>query len=390
MKKRLMAGLALALCGILSSASAVKVGVLLPLTGANSVGGQAARNGYLLAQEEINKAGGVLGKPLELVFADDGNAPAKAVPEFVKLATVEKVDFMAGGLSSATSIAVSGPAKQYNTFMNWIGAAAIPVEDAFADHKYFFHYHPWSYHNTEAILNLFKFVKTTQKVNKIAIAYEDGPFGSAGIDAFVDAYKKAGFDVVLVEKFKAGSANFGPLVSKAKAAKPDMLLWIGFDTDALPLATEIKQQKLDVGFVYGAPPSWPVGFDKNALSAGMAGATMWLPTTPNKESRAFVAAYRKKFGNMTEEYFAPLAYVSLKSLAAAINRAKTTDKDKVAAELAKTKMATPFGPLTFKPSLKTKYQGFTGSNWSHFQFQGSDRYVVFPLKTASKKLVWNR
>lgn len=111
MKKRLMAGLALALCGILSSASAVKVGVLLPLTGANSVGGQAARNGYLLAQEEINKAGGVLGKPLELVFADDGNAPAKAVPEFVKLATVEKVDFMTGGLSSATSIAVSGPAK---------------------------------------------------------------------------------------------------------------------------------------------------------------------------------------------------------------------------------------------------------------------------------------
>ncbi|MEW5936024.1 MAG: ABC transporter substrate-binding protein, partial [Bacillota bacterium] len=91
----LLTGMLLALSG----AGAVKVGVLLPLTGSGSVSGQAARNGYLLALDEINRAGGVLGQPLEVVFADDGSSPAKAVPEFVRLATVEKVDFMAGGVS---------------------------------------------------------------------------------------------------------------------------------------------------------------------------------------------------------------------------------------------------------------------------------------------------
>ncbi|SMB79303.1 ABC transporter substrate-binding protein [Deinococcus hopiensis] len=386
MKKMLLTGVLLALSG----AGAVKVGVLLPLSGASSVSGQAARNGYLLALDEINRAGGVLGKPLDLEFADDGSAPAKAVPEFVKLVTVDKVDFMAGGVSSATSIAISGPAKQYNTFMAWIGAAAVPVEDAFADHKYFFHYHPWSYYNFEAILGYFKTLKTQKKAKNIAIAYEDGPFGSAGIADTVAAFKKAGFNVVMTEKFKTGSGNFGPLVSKAKAVKPDILYWIGYDTDALPLATEVKQQNLQLGLMYGTPPSWPVGFEKNKLADNVAGLSLWLPSSPQAESRKFVAAYRKKFGNVTEEYFAPLAYVNLRSLAAAINAAGSTDKDKVAAELAKTNMATPFGPLTFSKSSKTQYQGFKAGNWLHFQFQDDRRVPVFPIKFAQKPMVWGK
>lgn len=386
MKTLLMTGVLLALSG----AGAVKVGVLLPLSGAGSVSGQAAKNGYQLALDEINRAGGVLGKPLELEFADDGSAPAKAVPEFVKLVTVEKVDFMAGGVSSATSIAISGPAKQYNTFMAWIGAAAVPVEDAFADHPYFFHYHPWSYYNFEAILGYFKYLKTYKKAKNIAIAYEDGPFGSAGIDATVDAFKKAGFTVVMTEKFKTGSGNFGPLVSKAKAAKPDILYWVGYDTDALPLATEIKQQNLQLGLLYGTPPSWPVGFEKNSLADNVAGLSLWLSTSPTKDSRTFVAAYRKKYGTVTDEYFAPLAYVNLKTLAAAINRAGTTDKAKVAAEMARTNVSTPFGQLTFSPSLKTKYQGFKAGNWLHFQYLGDARVPVFPIKFAQKPMVYGK
>ncbi|WP_027482115.1 ABC transporter substrate-binding protein [Deinococcus pimensis] len=384
MRKLALMGAMLAL----SHAGAVKVGVLLPLSGPSSVSGQAAQNGYRLALDEINRAGGVLGKPLEIEIEDDGSAPAKAVPAFVKLVTVDKVDFMAGGVSSAVTIALSGPAKQYDTFMAWIGAAAVPVEDAFADNPYFFHYHPWAYYNFEAILDMFKYLKRSKGAKNIAIAYEDGPFGSAGINDTVAAFKKAGFNVVLTEKFKTGSGNFGPIVSKAKAAKPDIFYWVGYDTDAQPLATEIKQQGLNVGLLYGTPPSWPVGFEKNSLSDREAGLSLWLSSSPLKASRDFVAAYRKKFGNVTEEYFAPLAYVNLMSLAAAVNRAGSTDKDKVAAELAKTNMDTPFGKLTFSKSNKIKYQGFKGENWLHFQFLNDARVPVYPIKFAKTPLVY--
>ena len=212
----------------------------------------------------------------------------------------------------------------------------------------------------------------------------------AGIDATVDAFRKAGFNVVLTEKFKTGSGNFGPLVSKAKAARPDILYWVGYDTDALPLATEIRQQNLQLGLLYGTPPSWPVGFEKNNLSDNVAGLSLWLSSSPNKDSRTFVAAYRKKYGTVTDEYFAPLAYVNLKTLAAAINAAGTTDKAKVAAEMAKTNVSTPFGQLTFSPSLKTKYQGFKAGNWLHFQYLGDARVPVFPIKFAQKPMVYGK
>jgi branched-chain amino acid transport system substrate-binding protein len=118
--------------------AAVKVGSILPLTGASSVSGKAAETGYRLALDEINAAGGVLGKPLQFVLEDDASAPATAIQTFTKLYTVDKVDFFAGGFGSGNVIAISGAAKQFNAFMYTLGAAAIPVEDAYATYPYFF------------------------------------------------------------------------------------------------------------------------------------------------------------------------------------------------------------------------------------------------------------
>lgn len=383
-KKHLMLlGLAL-----LSSASAVKIGALIPLTGASSVSGQAQKNGLMLALDEINKAGGVLGQPLELVIEDDQSNPAKAVPAFTKMVTVDKIEFMVGGLGSSTTLAITGPAKQYNTFMAWSGAASPLVEDAMKDYPYFFHYHPWAYYNFEAILGFFKNLKGNKKAKNIAIAYEDGPFGSTGIQDTVNAFKKAGFNVVLTEAFKAGSGNFAPLVNKAKTQKVDIFYWVGYDVDALPLMQQIKESGLDVGIVYGAPPSWPVNFEKNKLAQGVASLTMWTPELPSTASKNFVKAYKAKYGNITDEYFAPLAYLNLKTLAEAINKAGSLNKDKVAEVMAKSTFDTPLGKLNFSPSQKIKYQGFKGSNWVTFQFRDEKRIPVFPLKVAKKTVLY--
>ncbi|GGJ51453.1 amino acid ABC transporter substrate-binding protein [Deinococcus roseus] len=384
MKKTAM----LILLALMSSASAVKVGALIPLSGASSVSGQAEKNGLLLAVDEINKNGGVLGEPLELIIEDDQSNPAKAVPAFTKLVTVDKVDFMVGGLGSSTTLAITGAAKQYNTFMAWAGAASPLVEDAMKDYPYFFHYHPWAYYNFEAILSFFKNLKGNKKAKNIAIAYEDGPFGSSGIQDTVAAFKKAGFNVVLTEAFKAGSGNFAPIINKAKTQKVDIFYWIGYDVDALPLVQQMKESNLDVGLVYGAPPSWPIGFEKNKLSQGVASLTMWTPELPSTASKNFVKAYKAKYGNITDEYFAPLAYLNLKTLAEAINKAGSTNKDKVADVMAKTTFDTPLGKLAFTPSQKIKYQGFKGSNWVTFQFRDEKRLPVFPLKVAKKTVLY--
>ena len=379
---------AIALLGLSSAQQrTVKIGSILPLTGASSVSGKAAEQGYKLALDEINASGGVLGRPLEFVLEDDASAPATAIQQFTKLYTVDKVDFFAGGFSSGNVIAIANAAKQYDAFMTVLGAAAIPVEDAYATYPYFFHYHPWAYYNNQAVVDFFKFLQKSKGAKNLAIMYEDGVFGS-GAPIFADQIKKEGFNVVLLEKFKTGAGQFTPILTKAKQLSVDILYWVGYDADALPIASQAKEVNFNPGIIYGVPASWPVGFEANKLSQGMAGLSLWLPDSPRAASKAFVQKFQKKYNSVTQEYLAPLAYVNLTTLAAAINRAGTTDKDKVAAELAKTNTDTPFGKLTFTPSLKIKQQGFKAGEWLNFQFRNGRRTPVYPEGVARAPIIY--
>ncbi|MCS6869718.1 ABC transporter substrate-binding protein [Thermus sp.] len=370
--------------GLALAQTSLKVGVILPLSGVSAVSGKAALNGIQLAADEVNAQGKVR---LELVVADDGTDAAKAVPAFTKLMTVDKVDVVIGGLASGVTFALSGPVKQYGPLFLCIGAASSVVEQAFEGYPLFFHYHPWDYHNVTAALQFFQSLAKDHGAKKVAILYEDGPFGSAGIAVYKQQLERLGYQVQ-AEPYKAGSGQFTPILTRFRAFAPDILYWIGYDVDALPIATQARQVGLRPKLIYGAPPSWPIGFEKNPLSNDVAGMTAWLPTVPNAESRRFVEAYRKKYGEVTEEYMAPMGYTIVKSLALAVERAGSADKNQIAQALAGLRMNTPFGPLAFKPSDtgRTKYQGFGPEIWFQFQYLEGSRRPVFPKEKAARPL----
>lgn len=376
--------LLLGLVGMAWAQTQVKVGVLLPLSGASSVAGKAALNGIQLAVDEANRGGKVR---LELAVADDGTDPAKAVPALTKLLTVDRVDIVIGGLASGVTFALSGPVKQYGPLFLCVGAASSVVEQAFEGYPLFFHYHPWDYHNVAAALKFFQYLAQTHEARKVAILYEDGPFGSSGIRTYKGELEKLGYQVQ-AEPYKTGSGQFTPILTRFRAFAPDILYWIGYDVDALPIAAQTRQVGLRPKLIYGAPPSWPLGFEKNPLSEDVVGMTAWLPSLRNAESRRFLEAYRKEYGEVTEEYFAPMGYVVAKSLALALERAGSADKAKVAEALAGLRMNTPFGPLAFKPSDtgKTRYQGFGPEIWFQFQYLEGVRRPVFPKEKASRPL----
>lgn len=377
-------GFLVLLAGLAWAQVPLKVGVILPLSGASAVSGKAALNGIQLAADEANAAGKVR---LELVVVDDGTDPAKAVPAFTKLMTVDKVDIVIGGLASGVTFALSGPVKQYGPLFLVIGAASSVVEQAFEGYPLFFHYHPWDYHNVAAALQFFQYLNREHGAKKVAILYEDGPFGSAGIGVYKQQLEKLGYQVQ-AEPFKAGSGQFTAILTRFRAFAPDILYWIGYDVDALPIATQARQVGLRPKLIYGAPPSWPIGFEKNPLSNDIAGMTGWLPTVANAESRRFVEAYRKKYGEVTEEYMAPMGYTILKSLALAAEKTGSADKNRIAEALAGLKMPTPFGLLSFKPSDtgRTKYQGFGPEIWFQFQYLQGSRRPVFPKEVATRPL----
>jgi len=377
-------GFLVLLAGLAWAQTALKVGVILPLSGASAVSGKAALNGIQLAADEVNATGKA---KLELVVVDDGTDAAKAVPAFTKLMTVDKVDIVIGGLASGVTFALSGPVKQYGPLFLVIGAASSVVEQAFEGYPLFFHYHPWDYHNVAAALQFFQYLNREHGAKKVAILYEDGPFGSAGIGVYKQQLEKLGYQVQ-AEPYKTGSGQFTAILTRFRAFAPDILYWIGYDVDALPIATQARQVGLRPKLIYGAPPSWPIGFERNPLSNDVAGMTAWLPTLSNAESRRFVEAYRKKYGEVTEEYMAPMGYTIVKSLALAVEKAGSNEKNRIAEALATLRMNTPFGPLAFKPSDtgKTRYQGFGADIWFQFQYLEGSRRPVFPKDKASRPL----
>lgn len=381
---RKMLGFLVFAMGLALAQTPLKVGVILPLSGASAVAGKAALNGIQLATDQVNAEGKVR---LELVVVDDGTDPAKAVPAFTKLMTVDRVDVVIGGLASGVTFALSGPVKQHGPLFLCIGAASSVVEQAFEGYPLFFHYHPWDYHNVTAALQFFQSLAKDHGAKKVAILYEDGPFGSAGIGVYRQQLERLGYQVQ-AEPYKAGSGQFTPILTRFRAFAPDILYWIGYDVDALPIATQTRQVGLRPKLIYGAPPSWPIGFEKNPLSNDVAGMTAWLPTVPNAESRRFVEAYRKKYGEVTEEYMAPMGYTIVRSLALAVERAGSADKNRIAEALAGLRMNTPFGPLAFKPSEtgRTRYQGFGPEIWFQFQYLEGNRRPVFPKDKAARPL----
>ena len=217
MKKRLV-GLTPVLGPALAQTQ-LKVGVILPLSGPSAVAGKAALNGIQLAADEANAGGKVR---MELVVVDDGTDPSKAVPAFTKLMTVDRVDIVIGGLASGVTFALSGPVKQYGPLFLAIGAASSVVEQAFEGYPLFFHYHPWDYHNVAAALQFFQYLNREHGAKKVAILYEDGPFGSAGIKVYQEQLKKLGYKVQ-AEPYKTGSGQFTPILTRFRAFHPDIL-----------------------------------------------------------------------------------------------------------------------------------------------------------------------
>jgi branched-chain amino acid transport system substrate-binding protein len=357
-------------------------GVLTPLSGPAASSGIATKEGMDLAVEEINNSGGILGKKIELIYEDDGNNPKQAIAKVEKLLGKDEVKYLIGGLGSGVTIGIADTVKNYKPIMAWIGAASRLAEEKFADADWFFHYHPWEYYNIESTANFFK----STGAKTIAILYEDSAFGSGGVALAEPMFNEKGFKVVVKESFKSGSANFTPLLTKVKNTNPDILYVICYGADVIPLMNAVKELDVNPKLVYPVPPAWPEEFAKMPISEYVAQLNFWTPDFPYEGTKKFNETFKKKYGKDPNTYWQPLGYTNVISVAEAIKAAGSEEKDKVIQALAAQNLDTPFGKLTFKPSQKIKYQGFT--QWLTTQFRNGKMEIVYPSEYKTADLVY--
>ena len=344
---RLLLPLAFAL-GSLSAHAAdpIKIGEINSYT-ALAAFTQPYKKGIELALEEINRAGGVLGRPLTVVFRDDGFKPADAARHAEELVTAEKVDLLAGTFSSGTGLAVA----DYATRQKILFVASEPLSDALVWDKgsrYVFRLRASTAMQAEMLAAEAAKLPATRWAT-VAPNYE---YGTAFVAAFKQALSTKRPDVQWVgEQWPAqGKLDAGATVEGVEAAKPQAIFNATFGPDLARFVKEGNSRDLFKGrAVVSALTGEPEYLDplKDETPEG------WIVTgypwsqIDTEAHRAFRTAYEAKF-NENPRLGSVVGYTTIQTIAAALKKAGSTETEKLIAAYRGLDFNSPFGPAKFR------------------------------------------
>jgi branched-chain amino acid transport system substrate-binding protein len=365
-------------------AETVKVGVLLPLTGSQAKFGEIEKRSYEMAAEEINAKGGVRGMKIELRFEDDTGKPDVGRSGVEKLISRDKVPVLTGGYSSSVTAAATPVAQQLKVpFVISTGSADDITEKGY---DYIFRVNPPASEYPNAVKSFLQGV--AKDVKTVALLYENSSFGQSSSKSFEQDAADLGLKIVVKEGYQAGAIDFKPVLTKVKAANPDMIYMVSYVMDASLLMRQSKELGINPKMFVGGGAGFTL--PEFAKSAGAAAehvysATLWVETLPFPGAREYFDKFKKKYGSETE-YHGAEAYGAMQVVADALKRAKSLAPKDVRDALAATDMKTVFGPVKFvsygKKTQQNKLETYM------VQWQKGELEAVWPKSVATKTYVY--
>ena len=350
------------------------------------------KKGMDMALDEINSKGGVLGKKLELISRDDGTNPGEAVRVAEELVTREKVALIAGTFLSHIGLAVTNFAGQKKVFF----LAAEPLTDKITwenGNKYTYRLRATTYMQTAMLMP----AATAFKKKRWALVYPNFEYGQAAAAAFKTLMKKAQPDVEFVTEQAPplGKVDAGAVAQAIDDAKPDAIFNVLFGADLAKLVREGNTRGTFkncpvVSLLSGEPEYLDPLKDETPVGWVVTGYPWDKIKTP--EHVAFVNAYKKKF-NDYPRLGSVVGYVTIKSIAAGIAKAKSTDTEKLVEAFKGLKVDLPFGAFSYRASDHQATMGaFVGKlalengKGTMVDFKYVDGASVLPSDAEVKKL----
>ena len=337
---------ALALLAPAQAETAVKIGEV------NSYKAQPAflepyKKGMELAVDEVNAAGGVNGRKIELVTRDDNANPGDAVRVAEELISREKVDVLMGTFLSNTGLAVADLAKQKKFFF----LAGEPLTDKIvwaSGNKYTFRLRPGTY--MQAAMLVPEAAKLHKK--RWALVYPNYEYGQSAVAAFKNLLKAAQPDVEFVaeQATPLGKVDAGSVVQALADAKPDAIFNVLFAADLSKFVREgntrgLFQGRSVVSVLTGEPEYLDPLKDETPNDWIVTGYPWYGIQTP--EHKAFFLAYHAKY-NDYPRLGSVVGYTAIKSIAAGLKKAKSTDTDKLIAAFEGLQLDSPFGKIQYR------------------------------------------
>ncbi len=365
------------------AADSVKVGVVLPLTGSMAKFGEIEKQSFEMALEEINAAGGINGKKLELLIEDTTGRPDVGRSVAEKLITKDKVVMIGGGYSSSVTYAAAGVCQQNQMpFLVNTGSADKITSSGW---DYVYRLNPPVSKYASAVESL---LTEVVKPKTVAILHENSLFGSKGAKSFAKTCKKLGIKVVLKEGYEHGGIDYKPVLSKIKQLNPDIVYMISYIMDASLLMKQAKELKLTPKlFVGGAAGFTLPEFKTNAgkASENVISATLWHQILPFPGAMDYYKKFKARF-HKSVDYHGAEAYSACYVIADVLKRAKSFKNTDIKAALDATDMMTVFGPVKFGTWGKLKNQNKASTYV--VQWIDGNLELVWPAKLATKPLVY--
>ena len=316
-----------------TAADTIKVGEFASLTGSEASFGQASHKGTQLGIDEVNAAGGVLGKKIDLVYDDDQSVQGQAATIVRKLITRDNVIAVLGEVASGRSLEAAPICQQFK-IPQISPSSTNPKVTEMGDYIF-----------RVCFIDPFqgtvmaKFAKDTLKAKRVAVLSDAASAYSDGLQKyFKEKFTGDGGEIVADQKYSSGDKDFKAQLTTIKAANPDAIFIPGYYNEVGLIVLQARQLGITVSLFGGdgwqGPPLIQIAGD--ALK-GCYFSTHYSPDDQSPVVQAFVKKYQAKYDGETPDAMAALGYDSAMILADAIKRAGTTESAKLRDAIAATR-----------------------------------------------------
>jgi branched-chain amino acid transport system substrate-binding protein len=385
------------------AADPIKVGFSMALTGAVAPNGKQNLLALQIWAEDVNAKGGLLGRPVELVYYDDQSNPNNVPGIYTKLISVDKVDLLVGPYAT-NMVAPAMPVIMQNNKMT-ISMLGINVNRQFSYPRYFSMV-PGGDEGTLAFSRGWFELAAAQspKPKTVALIGADAEFGKTACDGARENAKKGGFDIIYDKSYPPGTADMVPIMRAIAATNAELIFACSYPPDTVGIVRAANEIGLKAKMFGGAMIgllATPIKMQLGPLTNGLVIMESFIPapTLNFPGLQAMLAKYQAKAPGLGIDPlgygFTPFAYAAGQVLAQAVEATKSLDHAKLADYIHANKFSTVLGEISYgkdgewskSRQFFTQFQGVTGNDLAQFR-DTAHQVILWPAEFKTGNIIY--
>ncbi|HEX3883500.1 MAG TPA: amino acid ABC transporter substrate-binding protein [Stellaceae bacterium] len=404
-----LAGAAMLLAGGVGEAQAqapsgepIKIGFGMALTGGLAGAGKQALLAIQIWGDEVNAKGGIMGRPVKLIYYDDQSNPATVPGLFTKLLDIDKVDIVVGDYGTNLLAPAMPIVIQHK--MTFFGLFGLDVNREFHYDRYFSMVPTGGPDPSASFSTGFFEIAAAQnpKPKTVAIVAADAEFPKNASDGARRNAKKAGLEIVYDKTYPPTTTDFSPIIRAINAANPDIVFSASYPPDAVGMVRAANEIGLNAKLFGGGLVGLQYANFKKQLGPQLNGIVdydFWEPAPTLKFAGVddFLKKYQEKASGAGVDplgyYLAPFAYANMQVVQQTIEGAKSLDQEKLAAFARSNTFKTIEGDIKYGPNgewaeprvLTVQYHGVQGDDLAQWQ-NDSRQTILWPKEYATGKM----